>query len=83
MSTTTRITDRQRQTQNSLILSPMDRPIRRPWITVERLVITAALTVFLAAAAYGYVRYGLNRTLTVNSQHLTVSPGALMRSRTN
>ena len=74
MSTTTRITDRQRQSHDGLVLSPMDRPIRRPWITVERLVIAAALTVFLAAAAYGYVRYGLSRVLTVNSQHLTVSP---------
>ena len=60
--------------RDDLILSPMDRPIRRPWFTIERLVVAAALTVFLAAAAFGYVRYGLNRVLTVNSQHLTVSP---------
>ena len=74
MSTTNRSRETVGPAHDGLKLSPMDRPIRRPWITVERLMITAALTLFLAAAAYGYVRYGLNRVLTVNSLHLTVSP---------
>ena len=74
MSTTIHSKDAEGRAHDGLILSPMDRPIRRPWITVERLVVAAALTVFLVAAACGYVRYGLNRVLTVNSQHLTVSP---------
>ena len=52
----------------------MDRRIRRPWLKIEHVVAAAALAVLLTAAAYGYVRYGLNRTLTVNSQRLTVSP---------
>ena len=74
MSTTKRSRDAEGRAHDGLVLSPMDRPIRRRWITVERLIVAAALTVFLAAAAYGYVRYGLNRILTVNSQQLTVSP---------
>lgn len=55
-------------------LSPMDRRIRRPWLTVERVFAPTLLMILLSAATYGYVRYGLNRTLTVNSQRLTVSP---------
>ena len=52
----------------------MDRRIRRPRLTFERVFAATVLTILLSAAAYGYVRYGLNRTLTVNSQRLTVSP---------
>ncbi len=52
----------------------MDRRIRRPRLTVERVFAATVLMILLSAAAYGYVRYGLNRTLTVNSQRLTVSP---------
>ena len=54
----------------------MDRRIRRPWLTVERVCAATAMMILLTAAAYGYVRYGLNRTLTVDSQRLTLSPVA-------
>ena len=52
----------------------MDTRIRRPRLTVERVFAATAMMILLSAAAYGYVRYGLNRTLTVDSQRLTVSP---------
>ena len=52
----------------------MDRRIRRPWFTIERIVVAITLTIVVTAAAYGYVRFGTGRTLTVNSQNLTVSP---------
>ena len=71
-------TNRAMKTRNpshdALPLSPMDRRIRRPWLTVERVFAATVLMILLSAAAYGYVRYGVNRTLTVNSQRLTVSP---------
>lgn len=63
-------------THDALPLSPMDRRIRRPWLTAERMIAATVLTILLSAAAYGYVRYGLSRTLTVDSQRLTISPVA-------
>lgn len=56
-----------------LALSATDRRLPRPLITVKQIILAATSTLLLAAAAYGYVNYGLNRTLTVNSQHVTVS----------
>ena len=52
----------------------MDRRIRRPWLTVERVFAAMVMMILLTAAAYGYVRYGLNRALAVDSQRLTLSP---------
>ncbi len=52
----------------------MDRRIRRSWFTVERVVAAITLTIVVTAAAYGYARFGTGRTLTVNSQNITVSP---------
>ena len=73
MSTSNRETEVRGNSQDALVPSPMDRRIRRFWITLERLVAAIVLMIALTAAAYGHVRYGLNRTLTVNSQHVTVS----------
>lgn len=74
MSTSSHKTEVRGSARDELVLSPMDRRIRRSWITAERVVAATALMIVLTAAAYGYVRYGLNRTLTVNSQHVTISP---------
>ena len=52
----------------------MDRRIRRSWFTLERIVAAITLTIVVTAAAYGYARFGTGRTLTVNSQNITVSP---------
>ena len=51
----------------------MDRRIQRRWITPPRVAAVAALAIFVAALAFGYVRYGLNRTLTVGDERVTVS----------
>ncbi len=64
----------QGRARDGLVLSPMDRRIRRSWFTVERIVVAITLMIVVTAAAYGYVRFGTGRTLTVNSQNLTVSP---------
>ena len=63
-------------TRNTLPMSSMDRRIRRPWLTAERVFAAAVMMILLTAAAFGYVRYGLNRALAVDSQQLTLSPVA-------
>ena len=73
MSTSSHETEARGSARDALVLSPMDRRIQHSWITAEHAVASLALMMVLTAAAYGYVRYGLNRTLTVNSQHVTVS----------
>ena len=51
----------------------MDRRIERRWITPQRVAVALVSTVFVAVLAFGYVRYGLNRSLTVGGERLTVS----------
>ena len=58
---------------DDLDLSPMDRRIERRWITPQRLAIGLGALALFAVLAFGYVRYGLTRSLTVGSERLTVS----------
>lgn len=58
---------------DGLVLSSMDRRVRRSWLSAERVVAAITLMIVVTAAAYGYARFGTGRTLTVNSQNLTVS----------
>ena len=51
----------------------MDRRIERRWITPRGVATVLASTLFVAVLAFGYVRYGLNRSLTVGAERLTVS----------
>lgn len=54
-------------------LSPMDRRIERRWITPRGLAIAATSVILVSALAFGYLRYGLERTLMVGAERLTVS----------
>jgi HlyD family secretion protein len=55
-------------------LGPMDRRVRTNWLTPPRLA-AAALSVAIAAAGiYGYVRYGLTRTLNIDAERISISP---------
>lgn len=54
-------------------LAPMDRPIARRLITRERVIVALVLAFALAVGAYGYVRYGLTRSISVDAQRLTIS----------
>ena len=61
------------KTGDDVDLSPMDRRIERRWITPQRVAVTLISTLFVAVLTFGYVRYGLNRSLTVGGERLTVS----------
>ena len=56
------------------ILTSMDRPIARRLITRERVIVAVVLAFALALGAYGYVRYGLTRSISVDAQRLTLAP---------
>lgn len=56
------------------ILTPMDHPIEQRLITRERVIVALVLTFALAVGAYGYVRYGLTRSISVDAQRLTIAP---------
>lgn len=58
---------------DEVVLSSMDRRIERAWVTPQRVAAAAGLLALLAAAAYAYVTYGLNRTVTLGAERLTVS----------
>jgi HlyD family secretion protein len=54
-------------------LSPMDRRIERHLITPRRIATVAGVAAFIALLAFSYLRYGLDRTLTVGGERVTVS----------
>ena len=56
-----------------VVLSSMDRRIERRLVTPQRVAIAAGVLLLLAVSAYAYVQFGLNRTLTVGAERLTVS----------
>lgn len=58
---------------DEVVLSPMDRRIERRRLTPRRIAIAGGIVVFAGVLAYGYVRYGLSRTLTVGAERLTVA----------
>src|SRR5215471_17346263 len=59
--------------EEDVVLSAMDRRIERKLVTPQRIAIALGALVVLAVSAYGYVHYGLTRTLTVGSERVTVS----------
>src|SRR5262245_51857903 len=70
---------RPRKDDDPVDVSPMDRRVDTSWFTRSRLVAIAVASAVAAAAIFGYARYGLSRTLTVNRDRLivsTVEPGA-------
>jgi len=56
-----------------VVLSAMDKRIERKLVTPQRIAIAAGAVLLIAVSAYGYVHYGLTRTLTVGSERVTVS----------
>jgi len=64
---------------DEVAVSGMDRRVARPVVTRTQLVTLIGSVLFVAAAAYGYVRYGLERTLSMDVERLvisTVQPGS-------
>jgi HlyD family secretion protein len=60
-------------------VSAMDRRVIAPRVTRMQLIVGAVVSLFAAAAGYGYVRYGLQRTLTIDAERVviaTVQPGS-------
>lgn len=61
------------RSEDDVVLSAMDRRIEQRLITPQRIAILAGVLLLLAVSAYAYVQFGLNRTLTVGAERLTVS----------
>jgi HlyD family secretion protein len=55
-------------------VSPMDRRVSTPWVTRSRLAAIALALAVAAAAIFGYVKYGVARTLSVDRERLVISP---------
>lgn len=51
----------------------MDRRVSGPRVTRTQLITAAAVTLFATAGVYGYVRYGLQRTLTMDAARVVIS----------
>jgi HlyD family secretion protein len=54
-------------------VSPMDRRVDATWFTRTRLAAIAISLAVAAAAIFGYVKYGVARTLTVSRDRLVIS----------
>ena len=62
-----------RQDQEESTLSAMDRRVRRSPLTPSRIIGVAVFLLAIGVGGFGYVRYGLERRLTVASERVTVS----------
>jgi HlyD family secretion protein len=51
----------------------MDRRVRTNWLTPPRLAAVALSLAIAAAGTYGYVRYGLIRTLSIDAERVSIS----------
>ena len=65
--------DKDAERSDDVVLSAMDRRIERRLVTPQRVAIAAGALLLIAVSVYGYVEFGLHRTLTVDSGRLTVS----------
>src|SRR5215831_11509816 len=66
-------TSKKEDGDDEVAVSSMDRRVAAPRITRSQLIAGAALALFVVAAAYGYVRYGLERTVNMDAERLVVS----------
>ena len=55
-------------------VSPMDRRIQSRRYTPRKLVMLGLALAVLAIGIFGYVRYGLTRTLNIETQRIVISP---------
>src|SRR5690606_18572206 len=67
---------RPRDDDDAVVLSPMDRALERRLVTPARALAAAGVLAIAALAAYAYVEYGLNRTLSVDPARLSFSTAA-------
>jgi HlyD family secretion protein len=58
---------------DDIVLSAMDKRIERKLVTPQRIAIGVGALLLISLTVYGYVHFGLTRTLTVGSERLTVS----------
>jgi HlyD family secretion protein len=56
-----------------VVLSAMDRRIEQKLFTPQRIAIAVGVVLLIAVSVYAYLTFGLNRTLSVGSERLTVS----------
>ncbi len=55
-------------------VSAMDRRVSGPRFTRQHFIVSAMAALFVAAVGYGYVRFGLQRTLTMDAERVVISP---------
>lgn len=65
-----------RADHDDIDVSPMDRRVQSSWFTPKRLATLGLSLAVAAVGIFGYVRYGLTRTLSVESQRIVISPVA-------
>jgi HlyD family secretion protein len=58
---------------DDVVLSAMDTRIEQKLVTPQRVAIAVGSLLLIALSVYAYLEFGLNRTLTVGSERLTVS----------
>lgn len=58
---------------DDVVLSAMDKRIEQKLVTPQRIAIVVGSLLLIALSVYAYLEFGLNRTLTVGSERLTVS----------
>ena len=56
-----------------VVLSPMDRALERRIVTPARVMVAAGVLALLGLSGYAYVEFGLLRTLNVDADRLTLS----------
>jgi len=54
-------------------ITNMDRRVTGPRFTRHQVIVSAVAALFVAATAYGYVRFGLQRTLAMDAERIVVS----------
>ncbi|HTE43087.1 MAG TPA: HlyD family efflux transporter periplasmic adaptor subunit [Steroidobacteraceae bacterium] len=57
----------------AMSVSAMDRRVAQPFLTKPRMIVIAGALLFVSAVGYGYVRYGLQRTLSMDTERLVIS----------
>jgi HlyD family secretion protein len=58
---------------DEVVLSAMDQRIEQRLLTPWRIGVAAGALALVGLAAYGYVEFGLNRTLTVGAERVTIA----------